>query len=95
VVPAVALLDAAGGQARVMVIDPQGRAQPREVRTGIESGQQVQIISGLTAGEEVVTQGAYGLPEKSKVKIEVPEKEAPEKPSPRKGPARRGSREED
>ena len=95
VVPAVALLDAAGGQARVMVIDPQGRAQPREVRTGIESGQQVQIVSGLTAGEEVVTQGAYGLPEKSKVKVEAPEKESREKPSPGKNGAEKGAKEKD
>lgn len=85
VAPAVALLDAAEGQAQVMVIDSTRHAQKRAVKTGIESGEQVQIISGLNAGEEVVTQGAYGLPEGAKVTVEAAEKEAPEKPSPGKG----------
>jgi hypothetical protein len=46
------------------------------VKTGIATGQQVQIVSGLKPGEIVVTEGAYGLPDKTKVKIEKPETEA-------------------
>jgi multidrug resistance efflux pump len=94
-VPAVALLDAAEGQAQIMVIDSTGHAQKREVKTGIESGQQVQILSGLNAGEEVVTQGAYGLPDKAKVEVEAAQKETAEKPSPGKGGTDKDDKEKD
>ncbi|HWZ46006.1 MAG TPA: efflux RND transporter periplasmic adaptor subunit [Candidatus Saccharimonadales bacterium] len=95
VVPAVALLDAAEGTAQVMVIDSTGHAQKREVKTGFESGQQVQILSGIKAGEEVVTQGAYGLPDKVKVEVEAAQKEGGEKPSPGKGDMEKGQKEKD
>ncbi|HEY7402385.1 MAG TPA: efflux RND transporter periplasmic adaptor subunit [Candidatus Angelobacter sp.] len=73
VIPASALLDAAQGQANVMVVDTQGVAQQREVKTGIVTPDQAQIISGLQPGENVVTVGAYGLPDKTKVKVQQPE----------------------
>ncbi|HKD78466.1 MAG TPA: efflux RND transporter periplasmic adaptor subunit [Candidatus Angelobacter sp.] len=73
VVPASALLNAKEGAAQVMVVDAQNQAQSRDVKIGIQSGQQAQIVSGLKAGEIVVTTGAYGLPDKTKVKIEKPE----------------------
>jgi HlyD family secretion protein len=76
VVPAAALLNAKGDAAQVMVVDSQSQASSRDVKTGITSGQQVQIVSGLKPGEMVVTEGAYGLPDKTKVKIEKPETEA-------------------
>jgi HlyD family secretion protein len=73
VVPAAALLNAKGDEAQVMVVDGQSQAHSREVKTGIQSGQQVQIVSGLKPGEVVVTEGAYGLPDKTKVKVEKAE----------------------
>jgi len=76
VVPAAALLNAKGDAAQVMVVDSQNQASSRDVKTGIATGQQVQIVSGLKPGEVVVTEGAYGLPDKTKVKIEKPETEA-------------------
>jgi multidrug efflux pump subunit AcrA (membrane-fusion protein) len=76
VIPAAALLNAKGDAAQVMVVDSQNQAMSRDVKTGITSGQQVQIVSGLKPGEMVVTEGAYGLPDKTKVKIEKPETEA-------------------
>ena len=36
-------------------------------------GSRCRSSSGLKQGEVVVTQGAYGLPDKTKVKIEKPE----------------------
>ncbi len=72
VVPASALLNASGGDAQVMVIDSQSVAQSRDVKTGIQNGDEVQILSGLKPGEQVVSQGAYGLPDKTKVKVEKP-----------------------
>jgi HlyD family secretion protein len=72
VVPTSALLNAADGSAQVMVVDSQGTAQTREVKTGIQNAEQVQILTGLNAGEQVISQGAYGLPDKTKVKVEKP-----------------------
>jgi HlyD family secretion protein len=72
VVPASALLNTADGSAQVMVIDAQGTAQTREVKTGIQNAEQVQILTGLNTGEQVISQGAYGLPDKTKVKVEKP-----------------------
>src|SRR5882724_1940446 len=76
VVPSAALLNAKGDSAQVLVIDGQSQASSRDVKTGIQTGQQVQIVSGLKPGEVVVTEGAYGLPDKTKVKIEKPESES-------------------
>ena len=84
VVPASALLEANGDEAKVMVVDAQGQAQGRDVKTGIKNQQQAQIVSGLKAGEQVITQGGYGLKDKTKVTVEKPApagEEGKEKPS--------------
>src|SRR5712671_2104177 len=76
VVPSAALINAKGDAAQVMVVDGQNQASSRDVKTGIQTGKQVQIVSGLKPGEVVVTEGAYGLPDKTKVKIEKPDSES-------------------
>ncbi len=73
VVPPSALLNANGAKAQVMVVSAQNEAQSREVRVGIQAADEVQIVSGLNPGEQVVSQGAYGLPDKTRVKIEKPD----------------------
>jgi HlyD family secretion protein len=73
VVPTAALLNANGSEAQVMVIDGQSVAQSRDVKLGIQGPQEAQIVSGLKPGEMVINEGAYGLPDKTKVKIEQPE----------------------
>ncbi len=70
-VPAASLLNASGDKAQVMVISG-GKAQGRDVKVGIQTPDTVQIVSGLKPGEQVVSQGAYGLPDGTKVKIEKP-----------------------
>jgi multidrug efflux pump subunit AcrA (membrane-fusion protein) len=84
VVPASALLNAKEDSAQVMVVDAQSQAQSRDVKIGIKTGDQAQIVSGLKPGEMVITEGAYGLPDKTKVKIEKPESAAAENESPDK-----------
>lgn len=90
-IPAAALLDAADGQAHVMVVDAQGVANQREVKTGIITPDEAQILSGLQSGDNVVSSGAYGLPDKTRVKIQQPEPsekaEAPERKPARKSKA--------
>jgi multidrug efflux pump subunit AcrA (membrane-fusion protein) len=75
-VPTVALVQTTEGS-RVMVVDTNSIAHERAVQTGVVDAEQqlTQIISGLNAGERIVTVGAYGLPDGAKV---VPsESEAP------------------
>jgi HlyD family secretion protein len=73
VIPAAALLNAKEDTAQVMVVDANSQAQGREVKVGIKTQEQAQILSGLSPGEVVVTEGAYGLQDKTKVKVEKAE----------------------
>ncbi|MGE5113159.1 MAG: efflux RND transporter periplasmic adaptor subunit [Acidobacteriaceae bacterium] len=68
-IPEQAILKSPEGATTVMVIDHQGEARRREVETGIQSGELVQITKGLQPGEIVVTTGAYGLPDGTQVKV--------------------------
>jgi multidrug efflux pump subunit AcrA (membrane-fusion protein) len=72
VIPASALLNASGDSGQVMVVDSDGLAQTRDVKTGVRGPQEVQVVSGLKEGEVVVSEGAFGLPDKTKVKVEKP-----------------------
>jgi HlyD family secretion protein len=72
VIPSSALLNASADDAQVMVVDSHSVAQSRDVKTGVRDKDRVQIVSGLKPGEQVVSQGAYGLPDKTKVKVERP-----------------------
>ncbi|HKT49656.1 MAG TPA: efflux RND transporter periplasmic adaptor subunit [Candidatus Angelobacter sp.] len=72
VVPSSALLNASGDGAQVMVIDAQNTAQSRDVKLGVQTPQEAQVVSGLKPGEQVITEGAYGLPDKTKVTVEKP-----------------------
>lgn len=69
-VPAAAVLTASDGTTSVMVVGADGRAHQTSVKTGIRQGDDVQILSGIQAGERVVTGGAYGLPDGTKVKVQ-------------------------
>lgn len=71
VVPASAVtLDASNGDAgTVMVVDFGNVAHETKVTVGIKTKDLMQIVSGLQAGETVVTQGNYALPDQTKVEI--------------------------
>ncbi len=45
----------------------------RPSKLGIRNGDDVQIVEGVTASDKVVASGAYGLPDKTKIKIEAAE----------------------
>ena len=57
-VPADAVLDA-GASKRVFVDLGNGFFEPRLVETGARSGDRVEIVSGLKAGERIVTSGTF------------------------------------
>jgi HlyD family secretion protein len=70
VVPSSSLLSQPDGSRAVMVVGSDNRAHVQIVQTGIQSGQETQIISGVKSGQRVVVTGGYGLPENTQVKIE-------------------------
>jgi Cu(I)/Ag(I) efflux system membrane fusion protein len=58
VIPAGAVMET-GKRQIVWVESKPGLFLQREVKTGVRSGQEVQILSGLKAGEKVATSGGY------------------------------------
>lgn len=70
VVPASAILTAADGSTSVMVAGADSKAHKKEVKVGIKQGNNIQITEGLQAVERVISSGAYGLPDNTKIRIE-------------------------
>jgi len=62
-----AILTADDGTKSVMGSD--GAAHKKPVTLGIDNGTDVQVTSGLTSADMVITSGSYGLDEGTKVKI--------------------------
>jgi RND family efflux transporter MFP subunit len=71
-IPASALLTAQDGSKSVMVVGADGAAHSKPVGVGITDGGRVQITSGLSAGDMVITTGNYALEEGTKVKVGAP-----------------------
>jgi HlyD family secretion protein len=70
VVPASALIAAPDGSATVMIAGTDGRAHQKAVKAGIRQGDGVQIVEGLSETDRVVANGAYSLPDNTKIKME-------------------------
>lgn len=82
VVPKNSVLTAPDGATTVMLAGADGLAHQQAVKLGIRNGDDVQIVEGVKEGDKVISSGAYGLPDKTKVKIEAAEAPADEtKPS--------------
>jgi multidrug efflux pump subunit AcrA (membrane-fusion protein) len=56
-----------------MVAGTDGRAHQKTVKLGIRNGDDVQITDGVSENDKVIASGAYGLPDKTKIKIETAE----------------------
>lgn len=71
IVPAAAVtLDASNSdEGIVMVVSADSVAHETKVKTGIRSGENIEIVEGLNGGETVVTEGNYALPDGTKVEI--------------------------
>jgi multidrug efflux pump subunit AcrA (membrane-fusion protein) len=52
-----------------MVIGADGTAKSKTVKLGITDGKDTQITDGLEEGEQVITSGAYGMDDGTKVKV--------------------------
>lgn len=68
-IPLSAVLTAEDGSKSVMVVAPDGTAQPRKITLGINNGEDAQVLSGLTPSDNVITVGSYGLDPGTPVKI--------------------------
>jgi RND family efflux transporter MFP subunit len=66
VVPLEALVPD-GEEFKVFVVDANSVAHEREVKVGGRTSTVAEILEGLTAGERVVTTGAYGVADSAKV----------------------------
>lgn len=71
-IPASALLASDEGGEKIMVAGSDGLAHEQKVEVGIRSGDDVQIVSGVKPGDQVITQGALGLDDKAKITITKP-----------------------
>lgn len=78
-VPLSSILTAEDGSKSVMVVNSDGAAHKVGVQTGINDGDDVQITEGLNGRETVITSGAYGLDDGTKVTIGKPGSEGDEK----------------
>jgi membrane fusion protein (multidrug efflux system) len=73
VVPADALVPGdAPGSFRVFVVDRNGVAHARDVKVGGRTESEVEITDGLSGGETVVTQGAFGVQDSAHVQLSAP-----------------------
>src|SRR5450631_46090 len=73
VVPANSVITTPDGTTAVMLAGSAGRAHQKAVKLGIRNGDDVQILDGVTACNDAAATGAYGLPDKTKIKIEAAE----------------------
>lgn len=67
--PAAAILPADDGSTTVLVIGADGAAHKRAVQVGMRTSKKVQIVSGVTHSDMVVTEGGYGLDDGTKVTV--------------------------
>ena len=69
-IPSAAVQVSADGASKsVMVIAADGTAHKRAVKLGIQTADSVQVVDGLSVSDMVITTGAYGLDDGTKVRI--------------------------
>jgi len=78
VVPATALLNSDEGGQKIMIVTGDNTARERKVAVGVRQGDRVQILSGIQAGDQVITSGGLGLDDKAKVIVQEPKSEEDE-----------------
>lgn len=69
VIPASAIINTPDQGPTVMLVGSDSHAHQTPVKTGIREGDEVQILSGIHAGDTVITQGGFGLDDNTKVQV--------------------------
>lgn len=67
--PPSAILPSEDGGTNVLVVQTDGTAKKRSVKLGLRTSDKVQILSGVSPADLVITEGGYGLDDGSKVKV--------------------------
>ena len=67
--PTAAILPADDGSTNVLVVGNDGAAHKHAVKVGLRTTDSVQVLSGVTPADLVITEGGYGLDEGTKVKV--------------------------
>jgi len=80
IIPREALIRA-GAEERVIIAEGDGRYSPRIVTAGIESGDFVEVVSGLSEGDRVVTSGQFLIDSEASLKASLARMSAPKSPS--------------
>jgi HlyD family secretion protein len=71
-IPAEAVQTATDGSSKsVLVIDADSKAHKKAITLGLQNAEDVQVLTGLTAADMVITTGGYGLDDGTKVKIGI------------------------
>jgi len=78
IVPVGSILTAPDGSTTVMLAGSDGRAHQKPVKTDVRNGNDVQVTEGLSVSDKVISSGAFGLPDNTKIKVEAA-------PAPREG----------
>jgi multidrug efflux pump subunit AcrA (membrane-fusion protein) len=74
IIPATALVRE--GEETAVFVVMGDKAQRRPVQVGLTDGTDLEIVSGVKAGEMVIVEGQNGLPDGAKIAIETGEDEA-------------------
>lgn len=77
-IPLIAVLTEQDGSKFVMVVGSNGIAHKKAVQLGINDGENVQVTQGLTGSETIITTGAYGLEDGTRVTVGKPAAEGGE-----------------
>jgi RND family efflux transporter MFP subunit len=72
VVPTGAVFKSEEAGEYVLLAGSDEKAHQKKVEIGIRSKDSAQIISGINAGDPVITSGGYAVPDGTKIKIEKP-----------------------
>src|SRR5213080_3366143 len=71
VVPTLAIFKNSLGQDYVLLAGSDGHAHLKTVQLGVRNADFAQIVSGVIAGDPVISSGGYALPDNTQIKIEA------------------------
>ena len=78
VVPTPAIYKNSEGGDYVLIAGSDGHAHIKTVQLGVRNAELAQIVSGIAAGDPVISSGGYALPDNTQIKIEAPAKDEKE-----------------
>ena len=70
-VPKSAVFQSPEAGSYLLVAGKDNVAHQKNVQLGLQSATETQITSGIAAGDSIIVSGGYGLPDKTKIKIET------------------------